>query len=52
MGCVVTGCDNGTLVQVSAPQRTIASGACFAVCKCDYDLNGRDFKRQSPSNLT
>jgi len=40
MGCVVSGCDNATLVQVPALQRDIVGGACFAVCKCDYDLNG------------
>jgi hypothetical protein len=27
-------------VQVPATQRSTANGACFAVCKCDYDLDG------------
>jgi hypothetical protein len=36
----VTGCANGTLVQVPELLRTIPGGACFAACKCDYDLNG------------
>lgn len=40
MGCVVTGCDNGTLVQVPETQRKIPGGACFVACQCDYDLNG------------
>ena len=49
MGCVVTGCENATLVQVPEDTRSIPWGACFAVCKCDYDLNGIPWDSDAPT---